>query len=206
MWLSTSIASVATAKQCFPNETAAKLQELTDGCPRLINQVCDFGLILAGTRGLTTVSDSLIEEAWNDVQSLPMGSGSVVTESASSPTTATENNDWTLIEFGQLEDDSPQPQDATVYDFGNQDTDESIVGYSPEEVEVNPEEQSLEFNQLEPELEPETPSVKANIDTDLGIDLGSLQAMKDAASAKQAVAVSEDADSQEDSVDTRYIG
>ena len=49
----------------FPGETTAKLHELTDGCPRLINQVCDFGLILAGTRGLTTTSASLIEEAWN---------------------------------------------------------------------------------------------------------------------------------------------
>ena len=46
----------------FPAETIAKLHELTDGCPRLINQVCDFVLILAGTRGATTISPSLIQD------------------------------------------------------------------------------------------------------------------------------------------------
>ena len=46
----------------FPVETIAKLHELTDGCPRLVNQVCDFVLILASTRGATTVSANLIQE------------------------------------------------------------------------------------------------------------------------------------------------
>ena len=102
----------------FPAETIAKLHELTDGCPRLINQVCDFVLILAGTRGATTISPSLIQEAWNDVQSLPMGSGSIATADAS-PMAETADNEWTLIEFGQLEDDAPVPTDGTVYDFEN---------------------------------------------------------------------------------------
>ena len=167
----------------FPSETAAKLHELTDGCPRLINQVCDFGLILAGTRGSTTVSATLIEEAWNDVQSLPMGSGSMPSASQSQPTETTEENEWTLIEFGQLDDDSPEPADATVYDFGSSDpAEESIVGYSPQESEVVAAHQPQPIEVAAPQ--PPTPS--SNIDPELGIDLASLQAMQDAAGASNS--------------------
>ena len=165
----------------FPGETAAKLHELTDGCPRLINQVCDFGLILAGTRGLTTVSASLIEEAWNDVQSLPMGSGSLTTASSAHSPGTKEDTDWTLIEFGQLEDDSPRPHDATVYDFENSASTED-----PTEADAPVEEDSKASVTAE-QLEPETTAVESKIDDELGIDLGSLQAMQDAAAARQAL-------------------
>ena len=181
----------------FPTETAAKLHELTDGCPRLINQVCDFSLILAGTRGTATVSAPLIEEAWNDVQSLPMGSGSGLSSAAAKSTEATEESEWTLIEFGQLDDDSPDPQDATVYDFGNSESvEESIEGYSPEEEPIE------EFQQQEP-IVPQP--VKSNIDTELGIDLGSLQAMQDAAAARvptDATNSTEETPADEPSTDT----
>ena len=168
----------------FPSETATKLQELTDGCPRLINQVCDFGLILAGTRGATAVSASLIEEAWNDVQSLPMGSESTPLAAPSQTTGSAdaEDNEWTLIEFGQLEDDSPQPEDATVYDFGGANAaEESTVGFSSES-EVQP--QLSEVAEQQPE-EQQPANVTANDDSDLGVDIGSLQAMQEAAVAKQ---------------------
>ena len=172
----------------FPGETAAKLQELTDGCPRLINQVCDFGLILAGTRGSASISPSLIEEAWNDVQSLPMGSSSVPTETASQSPATSQDNDWTLIEFGQLEDDSPQPHDATVYDFANSDAaEEPIESFSPQDEELAIE------TQPEPEDSPAPPSTE--IDPELGIDIAGLQAMKDAAAANQSEAFVADPDS-----------
>ena len=167
----------------FPAETAAKLHDLTDGCPRLINQVCDFGLILAGTRGSTTVSAALIEEAWNDVQALPMGSGSVQATAPDQTTDTNEENEWTLIEFGQLEDDSPQPQDATVYDFGSSKSDEETsVNDLPQEEELAAE-SPLQSQEADPSLAIESRSC---IDPELGIDLGSLQAMQDAASANNA--------------------
>jgi len=174
----------------FPSETAAKLQELTDGCPRLINQVCDFGLILAGTRGLTTISASLIEEAWNDVQSLPMGSGIMQTGSASSQSTATsEDNDWTLIEFGQLDDES-QPNDGTVYDFENSvEVKDSIVGISPEEEKAKTE--------VQPQQDAPSEPTSVTVDPELGIDIASLQAMQNAAATKQEAAVTPNADSVE---------
>ena len=173
----------------FPGETSAKLHELTDGCPRLINQVCDFGLILAGTRGVATVSPSLIEEAWNDVQALPMGSASLHTESATQSVGAAEDNDWTLIEFGQLDDDAPEPADATVYDFENSSpVDELQTGYSAQEGATADEAQPLET--LHSKIE--SSNVRTEIDSELGIDLGSLQAMQDAAAARQAAELQTD--------------
>ena len=178
----------------FPGETAAKLHELTDGCPRLINQVCDFGLILAGTRGTTTVSASLIEEAWNDVQALPMGSGSVLSTAPSKTAETSEENEWTLIEFGQLDDDSPQPEDATVYDFENSSpVEEAIVDVSPQEDEVAAEVQAEPLGD------------RPNIDSELGIDLGSLKAMQDAAAARQ-VEASTDSDQPEEEQVQEVLG
>ena len=165
----------------FPVETIAKLHELTDGCPRLVNQVCDFVLILASTRGATTVSANLIQEAWNDVQSLPMGSGINVATNSSSTTKSAET-DWTVIEFGQLEDDSPEPIGTTVYDFQN----------SPA-----PEPAAITQHEVAPE--PQTDLVSAavastsGIDPELGIDLGSLQAMQNAADNQVATEPSSDA-------------
>ena len=162
----------------FPAETTAKLHELTDGCPRLINQACDFVLILAATRGSTTISAELIEEAWNDVQSLPMGAGSFTAPQAATQTD--QPSDWTLIEFGQLDDDTTEPSDATVYDFENAATaTDSTVGYGSNEQPAQEATSELPADSWTAEQ----PSPQ--IDPELGVDLGSLQAMQDAAAAQQ---------------------
>ena len=187
----------------FPADSIARLHELTDGCPRLINQVCDFVLILASTRGTATVSASLIEEAWNDVQSLPMGSGSIATTDASAPAKTNAASEWTLIEFGQLEDDLPAPAEATVYDFENSSapaetvSSETLQQESPQEsAQVSPEPATILQSDSVPE--PQVDLVAAalasttGVDPVLGIDLGSLQAMQDAAATQASAAQSND--------------
>ena len=176
----------------FPAETIAKLHELTDGCPRLINQVCDFVLILAGTRGATTISPSLIQEAWNDVQSLPMGSGSIATADAS-PMAETADNEWTLIEFGQLEDDAPVPTDGTVYDFENTAAPvEPAVADNPqpEAPAATPPPAAITQPEVapKPQLDPVEAALAstAGIDPELGVDVGSLQAMHNATATQEA--------------------
>ena len=95
----------------FPADSLAKIHEFTDGIPRLINQVSDFALIIAGTRGQQSVSASIIEEAWADVQSIP---GMI----SPSPTTTEQDSDWTVIEFGSLDDEGSDGE-GTVYEFGS---------------------------------------------------------------------------------------
>lgn len=99
--------------EMFPADSLAKIHECTDGIPRLINQVADFALIIAGTRGAQTVSSTIIEEAWADVQSIP-GMAAPPQESADP---SGEKSDWTVIEFGSLADESDS-DNGTIYEFG----------------------------------------------------------------------------------------
>ena len=48
------------------------IHQATDGVPRLVNQVCDHALVLACTAGLQEVNATAIEEAWADMQQLPL--------------------------------------------------------------------------------------------------------------------------------------
>ena len=191
----------------FPAQTIARLHELTDGCPRLINQVCDFVLILAGTRGTTTVSASLIEEAWNDVQSLPMGSRSIAATDSSATAKTNAASEWTLIEFGQLEDDLPAPAEATVYDFKNSSAPtESVASETPQqEAPETPQQEAPEttpesaaISQLESvpgaqvDLAAAALASTTGVDPELGIDLGSLQAMQSAAATQSSAESSND--------------
>ena len=44
--------------------------ELTDGCPRLINQVCDHAFILGASRGIEQVDGQLLEEGITEAGAL----------------------------------------------------------------------------------------------------------------------------------------
>lgn len=96
------------ADQLFGPEAIEQLFEVSEGIPRLINQVADFALIIAGTNGASSVSASTVSEAWADVQNIP----GVVHDSALD--TSVPDSDWTVIEFGQLEDS----EEGTIYEFG----------------------------------------------------------------------------------------
>jgi type II secretory pathway predicted ATPase ExeA len=171
----------------FPPETNAKLYEVTEGCPRQINQVCDFVLILAGTRGLTSISPQLVQEAWADVQSLPGGGGfkpeAVVADTPS---------DWTVIEFGQLDDEGGSEQSSAASEFEIQPAGETVfespttsldltesvdAGAEMETGQPSNEEASSEAGSNE---ETPTEQPQSTADSDLGIDFAALQAMRDA--------------------------
>jgi len=88
----------ASADSLFMADAQAAIHTATDGIPRLINQVCDHALMLTALAGKRQVDAAGIEEAWADLQQLPLplhegptvGSGS---GSASG-----------IVEFGQLGD------------------------------------------------------------------------------------------------------
>jgi type II secretory pathway predicted ATPase ExeA len=82
--------------QVFTTEAAQAVHHATDGVPRLINQVCDHALLLAHADGSPRIDARRIDEAWGDLQQLP------------SPWNADETpnpNDGGVIEFGGLDDD-----------------------------------------------------------------------------------------------------
>lgn len=79
----------------FPAEACQSVFQATGGVPRLINQVCDHGLLLACTSGRRRVESAVVEEAWADLQQLPTPWSDETPEQKGG-----------VIEFGGLDDSS----------------------------------------------------------------------------------------------------
>ncbi len=78
----------------FDESAMAAIQKLTDGVPRVINQLCDHALLAAAAQQVNRVDQRAIEMAWADLQQLPppLSADEPVADSSS------------VIEFGQLEE------------------------------------------------------------------------------------------------------
>jgi len=105
--------------ELFSPEAYRAIREVTDGTPRFINQVCDHAMIFSATRGVVPITDSLIREAWFDIQRLPgsvapAGSGAAASETpvASQAIETSESEGWTVLEFGELNDSPSQGLDV----------------------------------------------------------------------------------------------
>lgn len=70
--------------------------QATDGVPRLVNQVCDYALLLACAAGREQIDRAVIEEAWADLQQLPTPWNGDSEEAAA---------EGGVIEFGGLDDE-----------------------------------------------------------------------------------------------------
>ncbi|MFM2093583.1 MAG: hypothetical protein RIS70_707 [Planctomycetota bacterium] len=70
------------------------IYQASGGVPRLINQVCDYALLLASLAGKTSLSAASIEEAWSELQQLPGP-----WQTSPSPAEASQM----VIEFGSLD-------------------------------------------------------------------------------------------------------
>ena len=85
--------------EVFPEAACQSVFRATGGVTRLISQVCDHALLLIYVAGRRSVTPADIEEAWADLQQLPV------------PTTAgttANGGSAAVIEFGSL-DDSEEP-------------------------------------------------------------------------------------------------
>ncbi len=99
----------------FAEDAYRAIREVTEGRPRYINQVCDHAMIFSATRGLIPVNDSLVREAWHDIQQLPgsvapTGSGASTSEcpAVAQNHSLGESEGWTVLEFGELGDSDLQ--------------------------------------------------------------------------------------------------
>ncbi len=59
-------------KQIITRDALENVYIASEGIPRLVNQVMDHALILAIAGDQYPISASLIQEAWSDLQQLPM--------------------------------------------------------------------------------------------------------------------------------------
>jgi hypothetical protein len=91
----------------FADDAWQAVYHASGGIPRLINQVCDHALLLAATRRCT-LDAALIEEAWADLQQLPLPWPSKTGQEQPAANT--------VVEFGSLATD-----EAALADEDDQD-------------------------------------------------------------------------------------
>lgn len=103
------LAAVGARQHVFTADALDAVYHATDGIPRLVNQVCDHALMLAFAGGRKQISRAGIEEAWSDLQQLPMP----WTRAARLPDDEVRNG---VIEFGDLDDETQPVRQATVWD------------------------------------------------------------------------------------------
>jgi type II secretory pathway predicted ATPase ExeA len=84
------------ARQVFPDEACEAVYRATCGVPRLVNQLCDHAMLLAYAAGQSRLEPHRIDEAWADLQQLPM-------PTCDNDTAGDENSG--VIEFGGLDDE-----------------------------------------------------------------------------------------------------
>nr|NIP86718.1 DUF853 family protein [Planctomycetales bacterium] len=82
----------------FSDAALQAVHQTTGGVPRLINQLCDHALMLAATSEIRRVDEQLVEQAWSDLQQLPLP-----TPDSCHATTSSNGGD--VVEFGSLDDD-----------------------------------------------------------------------------------------------------
>lgn len=95
-------------EELVPDNSIRVLFEVTDGCPRLINQVCDQALMLAALNNQSLLTEQCLQEAWRDVQIMP-GAWANRTSATSTPDTLqpeVDSEQWSVLEFGQLDDNA----------------------------------------------------------------------------------------------------
>lgn len=97
----------------------------SEGVPRIANQVMDQAIVLAATQGQSPIDSGLIEEAWSDLQQLPVPWQLLATQNDSKSEGGTE------IEFGTLDDEpnesALEPLAQTEQTLATQPTEESDV-------------------------------------------------------------------------------
>ena len=91
----------------FTADALRAIHTATDGIPRLVNQVCDHALMLAALGGHKQLGPAGIEEAWADLQQLPV-------PWHEQPTVAASADSGGIVEFGQLGDDTSQAVAGTI--------------------------------------------------------------------------------------------
>ena len=83
--------------ELFEPEAIELAIQVAGGVPRVLNQVLSQSMILAAVQSESRIHAGLVDQAWQDIQSLPAHYGD-----APGAEKAT-NDDWSVVEFGTME-------------------------------------------------------------------------------------------------------
>ena len=113
-YLESQLASVGgDATSLFDESAVTTIYRLTDGIPRLINQLADHTLILASVQQVGQISTGVVEEAWADLQQLPapwQPSDEILAFEES------DDEENAVIEFGQLSESENELKETQLFD------------------------------------------------------------------------------------------
>ena len=172
----------------FSSDAIEEIAKSTDGCPRLINQLCEQSLSIAASETQNLVDADIVRRSWAELQNLPVPTCSPVSTVADQP--SSDNSDCadtdSVLEFGSLDDDcgdtfgvtaSVAAGSAAIAALGlgslsgeaeadNDDLEASVeteatVEVSPQENFVSEDLTSEVFVDTSPE--PEVPDVETNV-------------------------------------------
>lgn len=133
----------------FTGDAMKSVHQSSDGCPRIINQICDYALVLAASQGSQRVTAEIVQDAWRDVQSLPGSAPAIptipsqpiqqqpettsfVSEPSSVISEQQTDSDLMVIEFGQLTDDDDLDTGSSIeLSAVNSSLDDGIVNSEP---------------------------------------------------------------------------
>ena len=87
----------------FSHDALQAIYVASDGVPRLVNQICDHALVMAAADDRKIIDTAGIEEAWADLQQLPMPAPRHSEATSAAPSAAGGD----FIEFGELSDEQP---------------------------------------------------------------------------------------------------
>jgi type II secretory pathway predicted ATPase ExeA len=87
-------------ERLFASDAIEALYKATDGLPRIVNQLADHALLLAMAAARRVVDAAVVEEAWADLQQLPMP------WNAHAVTGTVRHN---VVEFGELVETDAEP-------------------------------------------------------------------------------------------------
>ncbi len=99
------------ADHVFDAQSLQQIHQVTDGIPRLVNQLCDHTLVLAATAHMTRITAQIVNEAWADLQQLPPrqvaigGANDPVMALSAEGQAPALSHFAAEIEFGTLDDD-----------------------------------------------------------------------------------------------------
>lgn len=100
----------------FTPDALETIHRATNGVPRLVNQICDHALMLGSINNADQLTARLIEEAWADLQQLPVPTASLEHE------VEFEAGEDSVIEFGLLDESSEANElveiEQTLADLG----------------------------------------------------------------------------------------
>ncbi|MCE9555140.1 MAG: AAA family ATPase [Planctomycetes bacterium] len=117
------------------DDALATIHHTTDGVPRLINQVCDYALLLAAAGGVTQLHAQGVEEAWADLQQLPFPSGQA--SSQRHDRGAVGGKSEMVIEFGSLDEELDDTASPVPLNPAGSQKDYVPTGVSQSEVELD---------------------------------------------------------------------